>query len=593
MKKKSIILIICLIVVPIFSSIRDTSNWVKVKEANKNTIINFRLGLRQKNLDILESTLLDVSNPKSINYGKWWSSDEIMDLIEPSVDDIKIVISYLLENGCFNIENHRDMVKASANVDDIEKMFNVKMATFSHKVKNQFIVRSSESYSVPREIKSLVHIVTGVSELPHYNTGPKSHKININERQESIEKGADPGLIIPYTLQKLYGIPIGMGNDSASSVCVVEFEDYASFNKEDLFEFAAATATPHINVDHIIGPFEPYAPGGEATLDVQYAGSISEGASVWFWTVDGWMFEFATDFFNTPVIPDVVSMSYGWPEPGQCDRFIAHCVDEDAEQYVQRVNIEFQKIGLRGTTLLAASGDQGAPGDSNMDCKSHKHPLSTSFPGASPWVTSVGATMLAEKPSTDSEDPYQYSAPICNKKKCATSTEELVCTYPQSLITTGGGFSNYSPMPSYQQKAVNDYFNSGVKFPNSTFFNSSNRAFPDISALGHNYFILAAGADQVIDGTSCSSPVLAGIISLLNGYRISVGKPPLGFINPLLYQLYEDNPAAYNDIEKGNNYCTEHCCAETGFESAKGYDAVTGLGTPVYQEFLNYIQTLN
>ena len=46
--------------------------------------------------------------------------------------------------------------------------------------------------------------------------------------------------------------------------------------------------------------------------------------------------------------------------------------------------------------------------------------------------------------------------------------------------------------------------------------------------------------------------------------------------------MYNDNPKIFNDITKGNNWCTENmCCNSTfGYEAWIGWDPVTGLGTP-------------
>ncbi len=106
------------------------------------------------------------------------------------------------------------------------------------------------------------------------------------------------------------------------------------------------------------------------------------------------MYEFASDLIATPNPPLVVSMSWGWPEPEQCD--IDQCRSgETSEDYVIRTNTEFQKAGLQGITLVAASGDQGAPGDDDPDCSIFKKDkLSTIFPGASPWVLSVGTFVV-------------------------------------------------------------------------------------------------------------------------------------------------------------------------------------------------------
>jgi tripeptidyl-peptidase-1 len=38
-----------------------------------------------------------------------------------------------------------------------------------------------------------------------------------------------------------------------------------------------------------------------------------------------------------------------------------------------------------------------------------------------------------------------------------------------------------------------------------------------------------------ISGTSCSTPMFAGLIALLNDAREQVGLPPMGFLNPFLY----------------------------------------------------------
>ena len=44
-------------------------------------------------------------------------------------------------------------------------------------------------------------------------------------------------------------------------------------------------------------------------------------------------------------------------------------------------------------------------------------------------------------------------------------------------------------------------------------------------------------------------PVIAGILAHVNDHRLVAGLPPLGFINPLLYQ----NPEIITDVNKGYN----------------------------------------
>ena len=65
----------------------------------------------------------------------------------------------------------------------------------------------------------------------------------------------------------------------------------------------------------------------------------------------------------------------------------------------------------------------------------------------------------------------------------------------------------------------------------------------------------------------------ASVISLLNDALLAAGRSPLGFLNPW---LYSEGYKGLNDIVGGNN----PGCGTSGFEAVKGWDPVTGLGTP-------------
>ena len=148
--------------------------------------------------------------------------------------------------------------------------------------------------------------------------------------------------------------------------------------------------------------------------------------------------------------------------------------------------------------------------------------------------------------------------------------------------TTGGGFGIYKETrPKWQSSFVEHYLTSGVNLPNK--FNKNGRGYPDVSTIGHNCPVVSGGTVIPVDGTSCSSPIFAGIIAILNDHQQLNHKPKLGFANPVLYQMMTDNSNTFKDITHGNNYCTEwQCCANTnyGYEAAVGWDPVTGLGTP-------------
>ena len=73
------------------------------------------------------------------------------------------------------------------------------------------------------------------------------------------------------------------------------------------------------------------------------------GMKLGFWQSSKWLYSFATNFFNTDTVPDIISMSWGWAEDRQCD--IIDCQNITSQQYVNRVNNEYLKITLRGVTI--------------------------------------------------------------------------------------------------------------------------------------------------------------------------------------------------------------------------------------------------
>lgn len=72
----------------------------------------------------------------------------------------------------------------------------------------------------------------------------------------------------------------------------------------------------------------------------------------------------------------------------------------------------------------------------------------------------------------------------------------------------------------------------------------------DVAAIGEDVEIVSGGQTGLVAGTSCSSPIFASVIALINSDLIAAGKSPLGFLNPWLYSTAA---SALNDITSGSN----------------------------------------
>jgi tripeptidyl-peptidase-1 len=88
--------------------------------------------------------------------------------------------------------------------------------------------------------------------------------------------------------------------------------------------------------------------------------------------------------------------------------------------------------------------------------------------------------------------------------------------------------------------------------------------------MGNNYVFVANNSFHSLSGSNAATPVVAGMISLVNSEREAAGNPSLGFLNPFLYSKAS---SFVWDITSGNNLCTasaSHCCQQ-GFYSASGW----------------------
>jgi len=382
---------------------------------------------------------------------------------------------------------------------------------------------------------------------------------------------------------------------------VIEWEE-ESFNATDLALFASNVSIPldAVPKSQIVGPNNPSFPGGESTLDIEMVAGVAPANSNWFWLEqdDAWLYGFTVHFVNTTKAPDVSSISYSWYEGDQCEDGIGglECKalgNVTSAAYVHRVNVEWQKVGLLGRSIVISSGDSGAHTRFDGGCQSPY--LLAEFPPSSPYVTAVGATEVQNETLFDSS-----IAPACSlgapfNFTCVSGGLEVAVDVQRAYFTSGGGFSNISFQPAYQRDAVAAYLaDSSVTLPPASMYNAKGRAYPDVAANGHNAFVITGGYPGLTGGTSQSSPIFAAVAALLNAEFKKITGAPFGFLNPILYKMAAEAPETFTDITSGDNVCTEEGCAKSckGWYTAKGWDPVTGLGTPNYPAMLAYVQKL-
>ena len=508
------------------------AEWKMVERVSPDEPVVVTFAIKQTNRAWLARKLREVSYPDSPEYGNYMNFGEIARYVHGRPESVQAVLRALESVGVpsnqVDFTIGMGFAVASLPAGSAEKLFSSKLYRFHHKTKNMFVMRSME-FTIPASISEHVDFVSGLTGFPRNMVSPKQ-----------CEKRSSTVGTNPDSLDKLYNISEYTSTSKDNSQAIASFlEQY--FAPSDLKEFQKGFNMTDNPIAKVVGFNNPDDPGTEASLDVQYITAIGRNVNTWFVSVSTYSNGHQEDFLswivnqvNTTDSPWVHSVSYGDLESS---------IDPS---FLQRVNDEFAKFGISGRTVLFASGDSGA------DCQILTGKVRPMWPASSPYVTAVGGTV---------------------------SLSEV-------WEMGGGGFSNAFPTPDYQKSAVDAYLNTGG-VPDRKHFNPNGRAYPDLSLLSVDYDIVIDDIPLGVDGTSCSTPTTAGIISLLNDIRLKAGKKTLGFLNPLLYQKLQGQ--GFFDIIKGTNRGEDLFCR--GFSATKGWDAASGWGSPnfgILKDLVNY-----
>jgi subtilase family serine protease len=453
----------------------------------------------------------------------------------------------------------------------------------------------------------------------------------------TLPDGSDVNWYHCYNAQQIrsaYGVTDGLANDGSGQTIVLVDSYGSPTAASDLAHFAATEHLPPPNFTEVYpngnpqynNTCPPNNPGhsgscaaagwtGEATLDIEWADAIAPKAHIILLGVppaetEGVqglpnLFKAISSEIDATPAGTVFSMSFGVTE---------QTFGGAAGSQTSKFDAVFQKGLAKKDNFFASSGDNGSTGVSKQHADSVNYNYPTvGWPASSPYVTAVGGTQLQDgwtwNPTSNdafnsdgsfNPDYWQWNN---------TGNTQPVWNESWGPIGTGGGASAIYSRPSWQT--------AGVQYGN-------HRIVPDVAwnaAVngGVDVYITAfpqyncgnsTGCWTIYGGTSAASPQTAATVALANAARKSAGRPPIGFLAPILYQQGL-GASAYNDVKPMSYGMAPKTFAGSdvgvgtvnksvgdlvdnqlwkvpipGYATTPGYDATTGWGTPRVNDFV-------
>jgi kumamolisin len=442
----------------------------------------------------------------------------------------------------------RRTIKLTGTIAAMQKAFGV---TLVHKTHDGTTYRVREgSITLPSALVGPVEAVLGLDNRPqaqpHFRvfgeTGDVSAKIAQGGGFVQPHAGSANVSYTPPQIASLYQFP---ANASAAGQTIGIIELGGGYKTADLTAYfkSIGQKAPKITAISVDGgknaPSNANSADGEVMLDIEVAAAVAPGANIVVYftpnTDQGFIDAIATAVHDTKNKPSVISISWGGPESSW------------TAQSLTALDAACQSAAALGITITVAAGDNGST-DGSTDGQNH-----VDFPASSPHVLACGGTKLVGSGSN-------------------ISSEVVWNELAGDEGATGGGVSNFFPLPSWQA-------NSKVPKPTKT---GGGRGVPDVSGDADpstGYVIRVDGKTMVIGGTSAVAPLWAGLIAVANAQN---GKSA-GFIQPAIYAA--KGKAAFNDITSGTNYAG----TPVGFKAGPGWDACTGLGSPIGTKLITVV----
>jgi kumamolisin len=512
---------------------------VAKRRTNPSKWIELTLGVpRRKPLPDLSA--LDSKRPRERSY---MTRDQLRDEYGSDPSAVAKIERFAADHDLVVTRDERASARLglAGTAANISAAFGVKLLDYSHPKLGEFHARTGP-VTLPADVADAI---TGVFGL-------NNHRVMHRQPRPRQKIGALTSMaatrpwFIPTELAGIYNFPAA----DAGSQCIGLLEFGGGVEQSDVAAYFQKIGVPAPDVQIVAvdgvstdATADPDSTG-EVMLDIDIAGALACSAkiAVYFSTFDekGLVDILSAVINDEANDPGVLSVSWGWDENqpfnGSNILWSAAAIDH--------VNQSLLAAAQLGITVCVSTGDDGSEAQVK-DGNAH-----VNFPATSPYVLAVGGTTLHARKYSNGQ----------------TAVSEAVWNDGPGS-GTGGGISDITPVPGWQEGKVPRSINSG---------NFAGRAIPDVAANADpatGYLVMSGGQLGIVGGTSAAAPLWGSLITRINALL----KGRAGNFNALLYGSI--GPAGVlRDITNGDN--DTDGLLEGQFQAGPGWDACTGWGAP-------------
>jgi kumamolisin len=520
------------------------------RKTNPRQWIEVTLGLKRKK-ELPSLAAMEKLKPRERKY---ITREQLEENYGPPAEAIKRITAYARDHQMevTRVESGSARIRLGGTVADISSAFGVSLFDYKHDKLGEFHAHTGP-VSIPKELEGTITGVFGFNNHRHlrrHRTRSKESSVAVLTPKAPAAKQAMPRYFTPPELATLYNFP--NANGQGECIALLEFGGGVEPDSITAYFQKLGIAPPNVttvSVNNVASdPASDPQSTGEVMLDIDVAGALAPAAHivVYFSTFDekGLIDAISAVIADSANDPSVVSISWGWDENQPFQNSILW-----TPAAIEHISENFLAAAQLGITVCVSTGDDGSEAQI-QDGRAH-----VNYPATDPSVLSVGGTTLHRRPGPQP----------------GIANEVVWNNGPGS--GTGGGISDYIPVPSWQNGIVPTSVNPG---------NFAGRGIPDVAANADpdtGYLTYAGGQFQVVGGTSASAPLWAALIALCNQEL----NARVGNLNALLYSTIGPK-GVLNDITQGNNDTNGLLNGE--FPAGPGWDACTGWGTPNGQALL-------